>query len=68
MRFRAGDRVPTGVSQMITYSHGLIVAPPRPVPLSVQDIRREREFLRRELLRRIVDRETKRQTARGLLR
>ena len=53
---------------MITYSHGLIVAAPRPVPLSVQDARREREFLRRELLRRIVDRETKRQTARGLLR
>ena len=60
--------MPTGVSQKITYYHGLIVAPPRPVPLSVQDARREREFLRRELLRRIVDRETKRQTARGLLR
>jgi hypothetical protein len=68
MRFRAGGRTPTGVSFMITFPQGLSVAPPRPVPLSSLDVRREREFLRRELLRRIVDRETKRQTARGLIR
>jgi hypothetical protein len=53
---------------MITYSHGLTAAVPRPAPLSCQDLRRERELLRRELLRRIVDREAKRQTVRGLLR
>jgi hypothetical protein len=53
---------------MIASSHGLIVAMPRPVLLSSHDVRRERELLRRELLRRIIDRETKRQTARGLLR
>ncbi|MFM1903295.1 MAG: hypothetical protein RLZZ440_1195 [Planctomycetota bacterium] len=53
---------------MITYSHGLITLPQRAIPVASQENRHERERLRRELLRRIVDRETKRQTARGLLR
>lgn len=53
---------------MFISSHGLAVVQPRPVALASRDPRIERELLRRELLRRIVDRETKRQTARGLLR
>ena len=53
---------------MIHYSHGLLAALPRPTPMSSQELIRERERLRRELLRRIVDRETKRQTLRGLFR
>lgn len=52
---------------MITCPNGLITVP-RPVPLPLADLRHERERLRRELLRRIVDREIKRQAARGLLR
>ena len=51
---------------MIHYSHGLLAALPRPTPISSQELIRERERLRRELLRRIVDRETKRQTLRCL--
>jgi hypothetical protein len=53
---------------MITSSHGLVTLPPRAMPVASQEERHERDRLRRELLRRIVDRETKRQTARGLLR
>jgi hypothetical protein len=53
---------------MLTHPHGLVAALPRPVSAQSQETVRERERLRRELLRRIVDRETRRQSVRGLLR
>jgi hypothetical protein len=53
---------------MVTYPHGLVTAMPRPVSSQAQEALRERERLRRELLRRIIDRETRRQSVRGLLR
>ncbi len=53
---------------MLTHHHGLAAASPRPVSGQSQDVNRERERLRRELLRRIMQRETRRQSCRGLLR
>jgi len=58
---------------MVTHHHGLVAAPPRSVssqsPESQSpDTVRELERLRRELLRRIMERETRRQSVRGLLR
>jgi hypothetical protein len=53
---------------MVTYPHGLVTALPRLVSSQAQETVRERERLRRELLRRIIDRETRRQSVRGLLR
>lgn len=49
---------------MVTPSSSLLVEPARASPIpSSPDLERER--LRRELLRRIIDRETKRQALRG---
>jgi hypothetical protein len=53
---------------MMTHHHGLFVAQPRSVSSASPDTDRERERLRRELLRRIMERETRRQSARGLPR
>jgi len=53
---------------MLTHHHGLVVTSPRPVSIQSQEAIRERERLRRELLRRIMERETRRQSFRGLLR
>ena len=53
---------------MITHAHGLLAAMPRPASPASPESLRERERLRRELLRRIVYRETRMQSARGLLR
>jgi hypothetical protein len=53
---------------MITYHHGLVAAPTRPVSANSLEVARERERLRRELLKRIMERETRRQSVRGLLR
>jgi len=53
---------------MVTYPLGLVAASTRPTSTQSQDVIRERERLRRELLRRIMDRETRRQSVRGLLR
>ena len=53
---------------MVTHPHGLVAVPPRPVSTQSQELIHERERLRRELLRRIMDRETRRQSVRGLLR
>ncbi len=53
---------------MLTHHHGLAAVLPRPVSTQSQDVIRERERLRRELLRRIMQRETRRQSCRGLLR
>ena len=53
---------------MVTHPHGLVAVPPRPVSTRAQELIHERERLRRELLRRIMDRETRRQSVRGLLR
>ncbi|MCX7417828.1 MAG: hypothetical protein NTY25_15305 [Planctomycetia bacterium] len=50
---------------MITHSSTLRVDSSRP---NTSDTNREREQLRRELLRRIIDRETRRQAMRGMPR
>jgi len=50
---------------MITYSSTLMVDSAR---TNTSDTNREREQLRRELLRRIIDRETRRQAMRGMPR
>ena len=49
---------------MITHQNGLLAPVVRPVP-SCTEADRERERLRQELLRRIIDRETRRQSLRG---
>jgi hypothetical protein len=49
---------------MVTHSSNLLIEPARPIP-SPSPIDQERERLRRELLRRIIDRENKRQSLRG---
>jgi hypothetical protein len=49
---------------MISRQRGLLPAPAAG-DSQVDDAHRERERLRRELLKRIVDRETRRQAARG---
>ena len=49
---------------MVSHSSTLLVEPARPIPISSTS-NQEREHLRRELLRRIIDRETKRQATRG---
>ncbi len=54
---------------MVTHHHGLVAAAPRSVSSpSPEETVRELERLRRELLRRIMERETRRQSFRGLLR
>jgi hypothetical protein len=53
---------------MVTYPLGLVATSTRPASTQSQEVIRERERLRRELLRRIMDRETRRQSVRGLLR
>lgn len=53
---------------MITHSNGLHTVSPRPAQSPTPESLRELERLRRELLRRIVDRESRRQSARGLFR
>ena len=54
---------------MVPHHHGLVAAPPRSVSSqSPEETVRELERLRRELLRRIMERETRRQSVRGLLR
>lgn len=49
---------------MVTRSSSLLVDPARPIPSS-SSLDQERLRLRRELLRRIIDRETRRQAMRG---
>jgi hypothetical protein len=68
MRCLAGRRIDDRSVGMLTHHHGLVVASPRPVSTQSQEAIRERERLRRELLRRIMERETRRQSFRGLLR
>ena len=53
---------------MVTHHHGLVAASPRSVSNPSPEMIRERERLRRELLQRIVEREIRRQSVRGLLR
>jgi hypothetical protein len=53
---------------MSTHIHGLLAVSPRQAQSPTPESLRERERLRRELLRRIVDRESRRQSARGLFR
>lgn len=52
---------------MITHQNGLLAPVARYVPSS-PEADRERERLRQELLRRIIDRETRRQSSRGVPR
>jgi hypothetical protein len=63
----AGGRVTTGASVMITHQSGLLVPAPRPAA-AVVDAGQERERLRRELLRRIMDREARRRALRAAAR
>jgi hypothetical protein len=51
---------------MITHQYGLLGRSPRAVAVTGEDKSRERERLRRELLRRILDREVRRQAIRGV--
>jgi hypothetical protein len=53
----------TGESIMITPSSGLLAPAARPVPVNSEESERER--LRQELLRRILIRESLRQSKRG---
>jgi hypothetical protein len=51
---------------MISHSNGLLASPPAPpVSSTAKDHDRERQQLRRELLRRILDREHRRRALRG---
>jgi len=50
---------------MIIRQHGLLARAARGANLPAADAVREREKLRRELLRRILDREVRRQASRG---
>jgi len=50
---------------MITRQNGLAAGPVRIAPTPSEEAERERERLRQELLRRIMDREVRRQAARG---
>lgn len=51
---------------MITHQHGLFARTGRAARPSSDERIREREWLRRELLRRILDREIRRQALRGV--
>lgn len=53
---------------MITHQSGLLASVAKSAPTIVADKEREREQLRRELLQRILDRETRRQALRGVPR
>jgi len=48
---------------MITHQNGLLAPAPRPAATAI-DVGQERERLRRELLRRIMDREARRRALR----
>lgn len=50
---------------MVTHASSLSVEPARTIPIPPHPDR-ERERLRQELLRRIIDRETRRQATRGM--
>ncbi len=52
---------------MITHHNGLLAPLPRPA-VEVSDAGQERERLRRELLRRIMDREARRRALRAAAR
>jgi len=61
----AGGRLTTGASHMITHQNGLLPVTGRPDLIPLPHNNREWERLRRELLRRIIDREMRRQAVRG---
>ena len=63
----AGSRLTTGASVMITRHSGLLVPVPRPAA-AVADVGQELKRLRRELLRRIMDREVRRRALRAIAR
>jgi len=52
---------------MISHQNGLLSAPVNAAPAELEALR-ERERLRRELLKRIINRETRRQSTRGTSR
>jgi hypothetical protein len=53
---------------MLTHPNGFVGSPPRPAPGVAASHQRERERLRRELLRRLVERELRRRSERGAFR
>jgi hypothetical protein len=58
----AGTRTTTAEASMVTHSSNMLIESARQTP---EHVNREREQLRRELLRRIIDRENRRQAMRG---
>ena len=52
---------------MISHQNGLLSPPANAIPAE-PEVLRERERLRRELLKRIINRETRRQSSRGTSR
>jgi hypothetical protein len=52
---------------MISHQNGLLSSSASPIPAEAEALR-ERERLRRELLKRIINRETRRQATRGTAR
>jgi hypothetical protein len=61
---RSAGTLQQETSFMVTHSSSLLVEPARQIPSS-SGPNQDREQLRRELLRRIIDRETRRQALRG---
>jgi hypothetical protein len=64
MRRRPVVAQQAGALPMISHQNGLLSSPANVVPTE-QEALRERERLRRELLKRIINRETRRQSTRG---
>jgi hypothetical protein len=53
---------------MIAHPGGILPPTARPIVAAIPQVERERERLRAELLRRIIDREIRRRASRGGLR
>jgi hypothetical protein len=67
MRRRPVAAQQAGALPMISHQNGLLSPPANAVPTEPEALR-ERERLRRELLKRIINQETRRQSSRGTSR
>jgi hypothetical protein len=67
MRRRPVAAQQAGSIAMISHQNGLLSSSASPIPAEAEALR-ERERLRRELLKRIINRETRRQATRGTAR
>jgi hypothetical protein len=68
VRRLAGGRTSARSVDVLTSQGGILPPPVRPVGPPAVDLQRERERLRLELLKRIVDREIRRQSSRSGVR